>query len=98
MDPTAIFRAHDFAPQPDLVLLLTLSAVESVARIRDIRQEALNDFEQQEQLQKVAALFASFSHDCIVRIQASQPVSEVQSSIKEAVWKMLARKGGICAI
>jgi dTMP kinase len=66
-DANAIFAANAFAPEPDLVLLLTLPVDEGVARIRDLRGETLNDFEQQEQLEKVAALFASFPHDCIVR-------------------------------
>jgi dTMP kinase len=96
-DPAAIFARHDFAPEPDLVLLLTQTPVESVARIRDLRGEKLNDFEQQEQLEKVAALFASFSHGCIVRIHAARPVAEVHSSIREAILPLLVTKGVRCS-
>ena len=92
-DPDHIFAIHDFAPEPDLVLLLTLTVGESISRIRNLRGEALNDFEQQEQLEKVAALFASFSHSCIVRIHAARQVSEVQTSIRAAVQQLLVRKG-----
>lgn len=95
-DPELIFARHDFAPEPDLVLLLTLSAAESVARIRDLRGDILNDFEQQEQLEKVAALFASFPHRCIVRIHAALPVAEVQASIRDVVQQLLAHKGMPC--
>ena len=95
-DPDAIFARHDFAPEPDLVLLLTLPAAESVARIRELRGETLNDFEQQEQLEKVAVLFASFPHSCIVRIHAAQPVAEVQAAIREAVQQLLVQKGTRC--
>lgn len=95
-DPAAIFARHDFAPEPDLVLLLTQTPAESVSRICDLRGETLNDFEQREQLEKVAALFASFAHDCIVRIPAARPVAEVQSSIREAVQQLLAKKGVRC--
>jgi dTMP kinase len=91
-DPGDIFKQHDFAPQPDMVLLLTLSAAESVARIRQLRKESLNDFEQQEQLEKVAALFASFAHDCIVRINAAQPVDAVQHSIRRVVRQLITAK------
>ncbi|WP_310599283.1 dTMP kinase [Desulfobulbus sp.] len=92
-DPAQVFARHDFAPEPDLVLLLTLPVEESVLRIRDLRGESPNDFEQQEQLEKVAALFASFPHSCIVRIHAARPVAEVQSSIRAAVQQLLMRKG-----
>ena len=96
-DPAAIFAANAFAPEPDLVLLLTLPVGEGVARIRDLRGETLNDFEQQEQLEKVAALFASFPHDCIVRIQAARPVTAVQAAIREAVRPLLVHQGFPCA-
>ena len=96
-DANAIFAANAFAPEPDLVLLLTLPVGEGVARIRDLRGETLNDFEQQEQLEKVAALFASFPHDCIVRIQAARPVAAVQAAIREAVRPLLVHRGFPCA-
>ena len=96
-DPAAIFAANAFAPEPDLVLLLTLPVGEGVARIRDLRGETLNDFEQQEQLEKVAARFASFPHDCIVRIQAARPVAAVQAAIREAVRPLLVHRGFPCA-
>jgi thymidylate kinase len=92
-DPAHIFARHDFAPAPDMVLLLTQPVAESIARIRNLRGETLNDFEQQEQLEKVAALFASFSHSCIVRIHAVLSTEEVRSSIRAAVQQLFARKG-----
>lgn len=95
-DPAVIFQRNSFAPEPDLVLLLVMTAAESVARIRELRGESLNDFEQQDQLEKVAVLFASFPHPCIVRINAARPVAEVQSSVLEAVRQMFVRKGIEC--
>ena len=95
-DPAVIFKRNSFAPEPDMVLLLSLTAAESVARIRELRGEALNDFEQQDQLEKVAALFASFPHGCIVRIHAARSVQEVQISIQEAVQQLFANKGIEC--
>ncbi len=96
-NPTEIFARNSFAPEPDLVLLLVMSADESIARIRDLRGEELNDFEQRDQLEKVATLFASFPHGCIVRIPAARPMMEVQSSIREAVLQLLENKGVECA-
>ena len=95
-DPAEVFARHDFAPEPDMVLLLTLSAEESVARIRDLRGETLNDFEQQEQLEKVAALFASFPHSCIVPIHAALPMTAVQANIRDVVQQLLAHKEKRC--
>jgi len=92
-DPAAIFARHDFAPEPDLVLLFVQTPLESVARIKNLRGETPNDFEQLEQLEKVAALFASFTHACIVRIQAARPVAEVHASIRATVQQLLAKKG-----
>jgi len=96
-EPAVIFERNSFAPEPDLVLLLTMSPGESVSRIRELRGEVLNDFEQLDQLEKVAALFASFAHGCIVRIPAARPVLEVQSAIREAVQQLLEKKGLECA-
>lgn len=92
-DPCQIFARHDFAPEPDLVVLLTQTPADSLARIRDQRGEVPNDFEQQDQLEKVAALFASFNHGCIVRIHAARAIAEVQEAIRAAVLSLLARKG-----
>ncbi|MDY0391439.1 MAG: dTMP kinase [Desulfobulbus oligotrophicus] len=96
-DPEQIFSRHDFAPEPDLVLLLTLTPEESLSRIRNLRGESPNDFEQQEQLEKVAALFASFSQSCIVRIPAALPIMEVQAAIRNVVQQLLACKECSCS-
>jgi dTMP kinase len=92
-DPAIIFARHGFAPEPDMVLLLTMSPAESIARILELRGETLNDFEQLEQLEKVATLFASFPQNCIVRIHAARSVRDVQASIREAVRQLLEQKG-----
>ena len=92
-DPSKIFARHDFAPEPDLVVLLTQTPTDSLARIRDKRGEIPNDFEQQDQLEKVAALFASFDHGCIVRIHAVRAIAEVHEDIRAAVLSLLAQKG-----
>ena len=97
-NPQAIFARHAFAPPPDLALLLTMTASESVARIRDLRGEALNDFEQQEQLERVAALFASFAHACLVRIPAARPIGEVQAAIRQAVRQVFTQRGVPCPV
>ncbi len=88
-DPESIFAANSFAPVPDLVLLLTMDPEVSVQRIEQSRGETCNDFEQLEQLQKVAALFTSFSDNCITRIDAARAVDRVQTDIQKAVQPLL---------
>lgn len=92
-DPEKIFTANNFAPEPDMVVLLTMAPEVSVQRIEQMRGESLNDFEQLGQLHKVAELFTSFTQDCIVRIDATRPVAQVQDDIREAVQPLLASNG-----
>ena len=96
LDAQAIFRRHGFAPEPDRVLLLTQTPAESVQRIQGGRGDELNDFEQLDQLEKVANLFASFSQDCIIRIPAAKSIEQVQMEIREAISPLLAEHGGAC--
>ncbi|MCI5211986.1 MAG: dTMP kinase [Candidatus Electrothrix sp. ATG2] len=85
MDPADIFARNSFAPVPDLVLLLTMDPEISIARIREGRGEELNDFEQLDQLCKVADHFAAFNDPCITRIDAAQTPEQVQEAIRKTV-------------
>ncbi len=84
-DPEKIFSSNLFAPEPDIVLLLKMKPEESIRRIRELRTEKLNDFEQLDQLAKVAAIYESFNHDCIVHINAATSIAQVQNDIRRAV-------------
>ncbi|MCF6186411.1 MAG: dTMP kinase [Desulfobulbaceae bacterium] len=88
-DPDRIFSANSFAPVPDMVLLLTMDPEVSVQRIEQSRGETCNDFEQLEQLKKVADLFAGFSDNCITRIDAARTVDQVQADIRRVVQPLL---------
>ncbi len=90
MDPDLIFAAHDFAPRPDLVVLLVMEPEKSVQRIEQLRGEQLNDFEQVEQLRKVADLFASFTDDCILRVNGAASIKQVQQEIQKGVQPLVA--------
>ncbi|MCI5220259.1 MAG: dTMP kinase [Candidatus Electrothrix sp. LOE2] len=85
MDTAEIFARNSFAPVPDLVLLLTMDPEISLARIREGRGEELNDFEQLDQLRKVADHFAAFDDPCIARIDAAQAPEKVQEDIRRTV-------------
>ena len=81
-DPEDIFKKNSFAPEPDAVFLLTIDPALSLERIRSLRGETPNDFEQEEKLARVAELFGSFSHPFIRRIDASGTLEEVQRAIR----------------
>ncbi|HSH14228.1 MAG TPA: dTMP kinase [Desulfurivibrionaceae bacterium] len=97
-DPEAIIAANEtFAPVPDLVVLLTLTPAQSIHRIRTLRGEALNDFEQEETLIRVAAIFAGIDRDYITRIDAAGSLAEVRDRVEARVRRLLVEKlaGGL---
>ncbi len=96
LDPDEVFAKNSFAPEPDLVILLTMQPEASLARIRDLRGEELNAFEQEDQLHRVAALFASFDNPCIQRIDASGTLDQVGRKIQAAVETLLQAKKYQC--
>lgn len=90
-DPAAIIAENEeFAPRPDLVLLLTLTPAESVHRIKNFRGESLNDFESEAALAGVAAVFASFAMSYVIRVDAAKSPAEVHREIVAQVDGMLA--------
>ncbi len=96
LDPDEVFARNSFAPRPDMVIILTMDPGVSMARIRDLRGEKLNEFEQEEQLYRVAALFESFRDPCIKRIDAASALAHVQEKIRTAVDDLLRGKAYQC--
>jgi dTMP kinase len=92
MDPVEVFNKNNFAPRPDLVILLTMSPEVSQMRIQELRGDDLNDFEQEEQLRKVAELFDSFQDSCIRRVSADSPLESVEKEIQKTVDVLLQNK------
>ncbi len=91
-DPAAILATNEaFAPRPDLVLLLTLPPTFGVRRVRELRGERPNDFEREDYLRRVAAIFAGFTQPCLVRIDADGRLDQVQRDIWQAVQGLLVR-------
>lgn len=92
-DPATILAANEsFAPRPDLVLLLVVPPQVGVRRVRDFRGESLNDFEQEDYLTRVAAIFAAFADPSLVRIDASGDIEQVGERIWAAVRALLIRE------
>ena len=89
-DQDEILRLNEsFAPRPDLLLLLQAPSATGVRRVRELRGDELNDFEQEEYLERVAAIFDGFSGFGVVKIDAEAPVDQVAEDIWLSVKKLL---------
>ncbi|OQX18877.1 MAG: dTMP kinase [Desulfobulbaceae bacterium A2] len=93
LDPAEVLAQNSFAPEPDLVLLLTLPLSEALIRIRARPGQPPNDFEQESQLRQVAALYESFTQTCIRRIDAHRPPAVVADDIWAHVRTILPAHG-----
>ena len=80
-DPTEIRRINEeFAPQPDLVIILELDLDTALSRI-GVRDGQANEFEQRGNLQKCHDVFASLNDQFIRRINAAQTPEEVHQQV-----------------
>lgn len=84
-DPAEIRAINEaFAPQPDLVIILTLDLETALARI-GVRDGAANEFEQRDALQKCHEIFEDLDDEFIHRIDAGRTVEEVHQGVLGAV-------------
>ena len=84
LDPEEIrVRNEAFAPPPDLLFLLDLSAEQGLQRVR--QRGALSHFERLDYLERVAAIFAAMRFPYLRRIDASAAPTTVQAHIWQAV-------------
>jgi dTMP kinase len=91
-DPSAILAANEqFAPAPDLVLLLDLDPEAGLGRVR-VRGDRPNEFERAEELARARAIFQSLHRPGLVRIDAGHGVDEVRRQALEALTAVLERK------
>lgn len=90
-DPQTIIRQNEaFAPVPDLVILIQLPPEQAVMRIQRYRHETLNQFEQEDGLRRVAAVFDSLHGDYIRRVDGAQEIEAVHAQIVDQVRSTLA--------
>lgn len=88
-DVNELTRLNSFAPPPDLALLFHAPTDISQQRITAGRGETLNDFEQLENLQKVASIFASLTMPFIKRIDAGRSIDQVHNQVIKEVESIL---------
>jgi dTMP kinase len=90
-DPDAILARHDFAPVPDLVIIIEIDPRLSITRITEQRGDVLNDFEQLESLKKVDSIFKNMDLPYIKRIDGSVSEDEVHQKVRTLVEALLRR-------
>ncbi len=89
-DPQEIRRVNEeFAPRPDLLLLLDLPVEVALDRI-GVRDGEANEFEQRESLQLCQAIFHSLQDDFVRTIDANQSVEAIHAAILAEVASLLA--------
>lgn len=88
-DPEQILSRNHFAPDPDLALLFQVPLDIGLRRITSGRGEKLNDFEQRENLEKVAAIFSAIRRPYIQMIDASGSIEEVHREVVQYVTPLL---------
>ncbi|MGL1930203.1 MAG: dTMP kinase [Desulfotalea sp.] len=91
-DPATILAMNSFAPEPDLAILLHLPVSQGRERITKLRDEATNDFEKAEMLEKVSHIFSGLNLPYIRRIDASRDIEQVQLDIRAEVKVLLENK------
>ncbi|HJM62385.1 MAG: dTMP kinase [Roseibacillus sp.] len=88
-DPGEIRRINEeFAPRPDLLLLLDLSLDTALERI-GVRDGQGNEFEQRESLQLCSQIFHSVQDDFLRVIDADQSIEDIHGDIMAAVNPLL---------
>lgn len=89
-DPEKILEQNEaFAPRPDLVLHLVVPIAVGIHRIKNLRNQTLNDFEKEESLKKVSLVFDSLDRDYIKRVDAALKVEEVHECVMLHVQQLL---------
>lgn len=87
-DPDEILRLNSFAPRPDLAIILRIPASLAVHRICYLRDECPNDFEQEDELARVAAVFDRLQGDYIKRVDAGRAIDAVHDDVWHHVEKL----------
>lgn len=89
-DPQVILDQNSFAPDPDLALLFLANPELSITRIAD-RGDTLNDFEQQDKLEKVSKLFLSLDKPYILQIDGSGTIETIHQEVVKNVMTLLLK-------
>ncbi len=89
-DVDELISLNSFAPSPDIALLFHAPLVTGSKRITEDRGDFLNDFEQIENLQKVATIFDSLSLSYIQRINAQGSIEDIHAKVISHVLPIIS--------
>ncbi|HYH95388.1 dTMP kinase [Hyalangium sp.] len=86
MDPEALLKLNeDFAPTPNLLVLLTVDPKIGLQRIRK-RGDKANHFETETSLRKVASIFEQLSFSYLHRVNANLPPEDIAAGILDRLY------------
>jgi dTMP kinase len=92
LDPARILEINEaFAPRPHLVIILTLPLALALSRLQAKKRHDPQVSEAPANLEKVAAVYASFRGEHLRRVDASGPPEEVHIRILEITLEVLGR-------
>ncbi len=81
LDPVELIRRNEeFAPEPDLLVLLDLDPAEGLSRIRT-RGDRANHFERTETLQRARDIFLSLAKPYMLKLDSRLPVEKLRDEI-----------------
>lgn len=83
IDPAGIIAAHDFAPEPDLLLIFDLPPAIGLERVR--QRGAADLFEKEDELARVRGIFLALDLPYKVVIDAQRPADEIEAEIRKRV-------------
>jgi len=89
-DPETILSRNSFAPDPDLALLFQTPVNVGITRIISDRGDTLNDFEQNESLEKVAEIFSGIGRPYIKTIDATGSIESVHQAVMGHIATLFA--------
>lgn len=92
-DPNAICECNrEFAPLPDITLLLEIPVEDAIARISSGRTDGFSVFEFRENLEAVNAIYRSLKDPSIKRIDARGSLEQVHSRIFDIISNVISAK------
>ncbi len=94
LDPAVIRARHlEFAPEPDLLVILELDVEQSLERIHASRKGGADEFEGREYLGRVAAVFDDLVHPNLLRLDAGLSPEDLVGRVVEAMGPWLEDRG-----
>jgi dTMP kinase len=95
-NPEEILAVNEqFAPQPDLLLLLDADPAQTLERVRR-RGDIPNEFEREGALREIRRIFLGISRPYLVSIDASSSIEEVARQVRSTLSAALCAKRGVC--